>query len=266
MSELTRKPLQGLADPLAPVRYLDVVLVVLAAPFVILMGLPVLGYVVGAGVWIVQRIAEAWLDAAGRGATPRRAVGLKFASMLGRTWLVGHRHPRRRPRRRARGRLHRRRRVPRRLHRPPGHRPDPAPAREEHPPRHDHPEQNPARHRRRLPRVADPRGRHLRLHPPRQRRVRAAERVPARHVDRARAVRHQQGGPLPPHRRGADGGHDALRRQPDAGQAEPRADAGRDALHDHARQHHAAATWTTAWRASGSRSSGPCSSSSGSRT
>ena len=43
----------GTADPLAPVRYLDVVLVVLAAPFVILLGLPVLGYVVGAGVWIV---------------------------------------------------------------------------------------------------------------------------------------------------------------------------------------------------------------------
>ena len=43
----------GTADPLAPVRYLDVVLVVLAAPFVILLGAPVLGYVVGAGVWIV---------------------------------------------------------------------------------------------------------------------------------------------------------------------------------------------------------------------
>ena len=39
------------SDPLAPVRYLDVVVVVLAAPFVLLTGLPVLGYVVGAVLW-----------------------------------------------------------------------------------------------------------------------------------------------------------------------------------------------------------------------
>jgi hypothetical protein len=88
MSELTRKPLQGLADPLAPVRYLDIVLLVLAAPIVILMGGPVLGYAVGAGVWIVQRIAEAWLDAAGHRTDPKSAVGIKFASMVARTWLV----------------------------------------------------------------------------------------------------------------------------------------------------------------------------------
>jgi hypothetical protein len=88
MSELTRKPLQGLADPLAPVRYLDVVLLVLAAPIVILMGGPVLGYAVGAGVWILQRIAEAWLDAAGQRTDAKRAVGLKFASMIARTWIV----------------------------------------------------------------------------------------------------------------------------------------------------------------------------------
>jgi hypothetical protein len=89
MSELTRKPLPGLADPLAPVRYLDVVLVVLAAPFVVLLDLPVLGYAVGAGVWIVQRLIEAALDGAGRGADAKRAVGLKFVSMVARTWLVG---------------------------------------------------------------------------------------------------------------------------------------------------------------------------------
>ena len=60
----------GTADPLAPVRYLDVVLVVLAAPFVILLGGPVLGYVVGAGVWIAQRVLEAVLDAPPAARTP----------------------------------------------------------------------------------------------------------------------------------------------------------------------------------------------------
>jgi hypothetical protein len=79
----------GTADPLAPVRHLDVVLVVLAAPFVILLGLPVVGYLVGAGVWIAQRVLEAVLDRAGRHADVRRAIGIKVASMIGRTWLIG---------------------------------------------------------------------------------------------------------------------------------------------------------------------------------
>ena len=77
------------SDPLAPVRYLDVVVVVLAAPFVLFTGLPVLGYVVGAVLWIVGRVIEAVLDARARRADVRAAVGLRFASMLGRTWLIG---------------------------------------------------------------------------------------------------------------------------------------------------------------------------------
>jgi hypothetical protein len=88
MSESTSNAL-GTADPLAPVRYLDVVLIVLAAPFVILLGLPVVGYLVGAGVWIAGRVLEALLDRAGRRADVRRAIGIKVASMVGRTWLIG---------------------------------------------------------------------------------------------------------------------------------------------------------------------------------
>ena len=89
MSEYTPKPLAGLADPLAPVRYLDVVIVVLFAPFALLLDLPMLGYVVGAGAWIGQRVLEAWLEAAGRRADARKEIGLRFASMIARTWLVG---------------------------------------------------------------------------------------------------------------------------------------------------------------------------------
>jgi hypothetical protein len=79
----------GTADPLAPVRYLDVVLVVLAAPFVILLDLPVLGYLVGAGVWILQRVLEAALERVAGTADVRRAIGVKVASMIGRVWLIG---------------------------------------------------------------------------------------------------------------------------------------------------------------------------------
>jgi hypothetical protein len=37
------------------VRYIDVVLVLLAAPILLLIGVPALGYLVGAGAWIVLR-------------------------------------------------------------------------------------------------------------------------------------------------------------------------------------------------------------------
>jgi hypothetical protein len=88
MSESTPN-LPGIADPLAPVRYLDVVLIVLAAPFAVLLGAPMLGYGVGAGVWILARILEAALErTAGRGDI-RRAIGVKVGSMVGRTWLIG---------------------------------------------------------------------------------------------------------------------------------------------------------------------------------
>ena len=88
MTDSTHTALSAL-DPLAPVRYLDVVLLVLAAPFVVLLDLPVLGYAVGAGVWIVARLLEAWLDHAAHGADVRRAIGIKVGSMVGRVWLIG---------------------------------------------------------------------------------------------------------------------------------------------------------------------------------
>jgi hypothetical protein len=78
------------SDPLFLVRYLDVVVVVLAAPFVVLMGAPVLGYVAGALAWIASRILGAVAERRARTlANPRAAVGLNFAVLMGRAWLVG---------------------------------------------------------------------------------------------------------------------------------------------------------------------------------
>ena len=77
-------------DPLVFVRYLDVLLVILAAPFVVLMGGPVLGYVVAGGTWIVTRIAFAWIERAVRASGNARAqVGVGFAVLMGRAWLMG---------------------------------------------------------------------------------------------------------------------------------------------------------------------------------
>jgi hypothetical protein len=78
------------SDPLAIVRYLDVAVVVLAAPFVLLMGAPTLGYVVAAGVWIASRVFAVSAERFARThLSPRGQIGLGFAVLVGRAWLLG---------------------------------------------------------------------------------------------------------------------------------------------------------------------------------
>jgi hypothetical protein len=78
------------SDPLAFVRYLDVAVVVLAAPFVVLTGAPVLGYLVGAAVWILTRFGGAAIERfAKTRQDPRAVVGISFAVLMGRAWVVG---------------------------------------------------------------------------------------------------------------------------------------------------------------------------------
>lgn len=83
-------PAMRRSDPLVVLRYFDVVVVVLAAPFVILTGLPVLGYVVGALAWIVQRVIGSMIEGRMRRESDiRRQVGLGLGASLGRAWFVG---------------------------------------------------------------------------------------------------------------------------------------------------------------------------------
>ena len=80
----------AMADPLVLFRWLDVILVVLAAPFVVLTGLPVLGYVVGALAWIVNRALGVLVERRARAQEDvRKAVGLNLAALIARSWLVG---------------------------------------------------------------------------------------------------------------------------------------------------------------------------------
>jgi len=75
---------------LALLRYLDVVLIVAALPFVALAGLPLLGYAVGAAAWIVQRAAGVALERqASKTKDIRRQVGLNLGGTLIRVWIVG---------------------------------------------------------------------------------------------------------------------------------------------------------------------------------
>ena len=63
---------------------------VLAAPFVVLLGAPVLGYVVGAVAWILQRFAAVAIERrAARGSDVKTALGLNMGSLVLRAWLIG---------------------------------------------------------------------------------------------------------------------------------------------------------------------------------
>ena len=77
------------SDPLFLVRYMDVLLVVLAAPFVILMGGPLLGYLVGGGAWIATRVLGVAVDRYARGRSAKQQVGLNFGALMGRAWILG---------------------------------------------------------------------------------------------------------------------------------------------------------------------------------
>ncbi|HTU78948.1 MAG TPA: hypothetical protein VMF09_09340 [Solirubrobacteraceae bacterium] len=74
---------------LAIARNLDVVLVALAAAPALALGAPVLGYLVGAGAWLAQRVLaqldRRWIRGA---AQPRNQLGLSLFEAFGRIWLL----------------------------------------------------------------------------------------------------------------------------------------------------------------------------------
>jgi hypothetical protein len=85
----TPGPSAAHGDPLRLVRYLDVALLVLAAPFVIAFGAPVLGFVVGVAAWTIQRAIAAGVGSYARSMPDfRRGVALHLASSLARAWGV----------------------------------------------------------------------------------------------------------------------------------------------------------------------------------
>jgi hypothetical protein len=69
--------------------YLDVVVLVVAAPIMLLIGVPAVGYLVGAGAWILLRAVGAAVErAAGTAGDPRREASLRLAYLLGRLFLL----------------------------------------------------------------------------------------------------------------------------------------------------------------------------------
>jgi hypothetical protein len=70
-------------------RYLDVCLVLATAPFVPIVGLPLLGYLVAAAVWLLTRLGTIFVqERALRVGDFKLKAGMQVGSMMGRIWLV----------------------------------------------------------------------------------------------------------------------------------------------------------------------------------
>jgi hypothetical protein len=69
-------------------RYIDVVLVVLAAPIMLLIGVPADGYGIGAGAWIALRAVGVAVDRYAGSLDQRREVPLRLAYLLGRLFAL----------------------------------------------------------------------------------------------------------------------------------------------------------------------------------
>jgi hypothetical protein len=71
------------------VRYLDVCLVLATAPFVLVGGMPLFGYLVGAAAWLLTRVGTAYVhERARRVGDPKLRAGLQVGGMMGRVWIV----------------------------------------------------------------------------------------------------------------------------------------------------------------------------------
>jgi hypothetical protein len=75
--------------PVAILSYLDVVVLVLAAPIMLLIGVPVAGYCVAAGVWILLRAIGVLVERLVAGSADARSqIGLRLAYMFGRLFVL----------------------------------------------------------------------------------------------------------------------------------------------------------------------------------
>jgi hypothetical protein len=71
------------------VRYFDVALVLVAAPIMLLIGVPALGYAIGGGAWLVLRAAGIAVErAADASDDARTQISLRLGFMLGRLFAL----------------------------------------------------------------------------------------------------------------------------------------------------------------------------------
>jgi hypothetical protein len=70
-------------------RNLDLAILAIALPIFIAAGIPILGWVTGAGLYVGQRLLRAFAERKAQQADdPRTTVGLLAGSMIARGWIV----------------------------------------------------------------------------------------------------------------------------------------------------------------------------------
>jgi hypothetical protein len=69
-------------------RYFDVALIVVAAPILLLIGVSAVGYLVGAGTWIVLRALGEVVEHYAARAEPRQQVSIRLGYLLGRLFAL----------------------------------------------------------------------------------------------------------------------------------------------------------------------------------
>src|SRR3954447_3511610 len=71
------------------IAYLGFALVVLAVPIVLLAGAPLLGFGIGVGAWLVQRVAGQAIDKYARASeNPRTGLILAIGGLFLRLWFI----------------------------------------------------------------------------------------------------------------------------------------------------------------------------------
>jgi len=74
---------------MAVVRWLDIALLAVSLPIFVVAGLPMAGWAVAAGAWVIQRGVQVYTTRRAAAANdPRTTVGLLAGSMIGRGWFV----------------------------------------------------------------------------------------------------------------------------------------------------------------------------------
>jgi hypothetical protein len=69
-------------------RYFDVVVIVVAAPVMLLLGVSAAGYGLAAGVWIALRVIGVVLERRAGALDPNVQIGLRLAYMLARLFIL----------------------------------------------------------------------------------------------------------------------------------------------------------------------------------
>jgi hypothetical protein len=69
--------------------FFDVIVLAVAAPIMLLIGVPASGYAIGAGAWVVLRLAGVGVEAAATSTTEAsRAIGIRLGYMLARLFAL----------------------------------------------------------------------------------------------------------------------------------------------------------------------------------